>query len=336
MNPESRIFVAGPGTLIGSALVRRLGEQGFTHLVGATDGPDLLDAHAVDRFFAAERPEYVFVAAGRSGGIDANQKYPADLMLENLLVAAHLVPAAWTHGAAKLLYLTSSCTYPKHAPPPMRPESLWTGELEPTSAAYATAKLAGARLCDAYRHQHGARFIVGIPADAFGPGDDFSPESSHVVAALIRRMHDARERGDTALDVWGSGAPRREFIYADDLADACIAAMLRYEGAAPVNLGTGIGTSIRELAELVRDVVGYRGSLWFDTTRPDGMPCKALDSTVLHGLGWRPARDLRAALASTYEWLQARLETTEETGPTGSPRSREGSTLPVRTKHARP
>lgn len=307
MDSGARIYVAGGQTATGSALLRRLAAQGFTQLVGvADDEPDLGDRVAVERFFARERPEYVFVAAGRTAGIGGNQRFPADLMLDNLLVAGHLIPAAYRSGVTKLLYLSSSCTYPKLAPQPFRPGSLWTGPVEPTSGAYAVAKLAGLKLCEAYRQQYGATFITAISADVYGPGDDFSPDNSHVVAALLRRMHEAREADAPAVEIWGSGAPRREFLYVDDLADATIFTMRHYEGDEPLNLGTGVVTSIGELAPLVREVVGYRGELRFDPSRPDGLQFKGLDSTPLREMGWRPGWTLRPGLERTYEWFLER------------------------------
>jgi GDP-L-fucose synthase len=226
-------------------------------------------------------------------------------MIDNLLIAASVLPAACRHGAKTLLYLASSCTYPKLAPQPFRTETLWTGPVEPTSAAYAVAKLAGMTLADAYRRQHGVTFISAIGADAYGPHDDFSPERSHVVGALLRRMHEAREQGAASLEIWGTGTPRREFIYVDDLAAACLFVMRRYDGAAPINLGVGVTRSIAELAHAVRDVVGYQGELRFDTSRPDGMPLKGLDSSALRALGWTPAWELRAGLEATYQWYLA-------------------------------
>jgi GDP-L-fucose synthase len=269
------------------------------------DEPDLLDRSAVEDFFSRARPEYVFVAAGKSAGIGGNQRFPADLMLDNLLVAGHLMPAAAAHGTKKLLYLSSSCTYPKTAAQPLDVSSLWSGPLEPTSAAYAAAKLAGTSLCDAYRRQHGLPFISAIGADAYGPGDDFDPEHAHVVGALIRRIHEARESSGPSVVVWGSGTPRREFIYVDDLADACIFAMRQYDAPEPINLGTGAATSIGELAAMIRDVVAYRGELKFDRSKPDGMPFKGLNSSRLRGMGWQPAVDLRTGLARTYEWFRS-------------------------------
>ncbi len=302
MEKGACIYVAGAETLIGAALVRRLRAQGYTGVLGLDDAPDPADAAGVEAFFARQRPAYVFVAAGKSGGIAANQKRPASLMLDNLRVNANLIDAAHRHGAAKLLYLASSCSYPKHAPQPMHPRSLMTGPLEPTNEAYAVAKIAGLVLCQAYRREYGANFIVGIPANAFGPGDDFHPEEAHVIAALMRRMHAARLSGAPAVEVWGTGTPRREFVFADDLADACIFVMDRYDGEEPINLGGGEEVSIIALARMVQEVVGYAGALRLDTSRPDGMPLKALDSSRLAAMGWRPQTPFRRALEATYAW----------------------------------
>jgi GDP-L-fucose synthase len=301
MDAGARVYVAGAGTFIGGAIARALERAGLS--MPAAGGAGAADPESAARALTNARPDYVFVAAGRTAGIAGNLAAPADLMLDNLLTAGHLIPAAWRAGVKKLLYVSSSCTYPKDAPQPMHPSSLWTGPLEPTSAAYAVAKLAGVTLADAFRRQHGAAFISGIAADAYGPGDDFSPTDSHVVAALMRRMHEARETGAPHVQVWGSGTPQREFIFVDDLADACLFAMRAYDGAAPINLGTGQQTSIRELAETIREVVGYRGALRFDTSRPDGMPFKGLDSSELHRLGWRPRWTLRDGLEATYRAL---------------------------------
>ncbi len=307
MDKEARIYVAGGQTLIGAAILHQLARQGYTNIAGAPGTePDLTDAAQVDAFFAQTTPDYVFLAAGKSGGIRANQKYPAELIYDNLLVACNVVHSAYRHGVKKLLYLASSCTYPRHCPQPMRVEALLTGPLEATNAAYAMAKLAGLKLCQAYRQQYGANFIAGIPASVFGPGDDFSPEDSHVVAALIRKLHEAKVAGAEFVELWGTGAPRREFIFAGDLADACLFVMRKYDDADPINLGGGTDLSIRELAELVREVVGYSGELRFDTSKPDGMPFKALDTSKLREMGWRPRTPFQTALAVTYEWfLQA-------------------------------
>lgn len=312
LTADTRLFVAGRSTMIGAALVRWFEVHGFRALVGIDGEPELTDAGAVDRFFAEMRPEYVIVAAGRAAGIGGNQRYPADLMLDNLQVAAHVIPAAWRHGTTKLLYLASSCAYPKHAPQPLNVDALWTGPLEPTSAAYAVAKLAGLKLCEVYRQQYGARFISAIKADAFGPGDDFTVANSHVVGALMRRMHEARLTGARTVDIWGTGSPRREFIYVDDLADAAVFLTHTYEGPQPINIGTGVSTSVRQLAEILREVVGFTGDLVFDASRPDGMPVKALDSGPLRALGWAPAWELRAALARTYEWFMAHPEACDD------------------------
>jgi GDP-L-fucose synthase len=303
MNADARIYVAGGNTPIGAALHRRLGELEYARVVAVDDEPDLQNRDAVARFFDRTRPEYVFVAGGRTAGIGGNQRFPADLMVDSLLVATTVIPIAGQSGVTKLLYLASSCAYPKLAPQPFRAESLWTGPVESTSAAYATAKLAGIKLCEAYREQQGAPFITAIPADAYGPGDDFSPEDSHVVGALIRRIHEGREQGLARVEIWGSGAPRREFAYVDDLADASVCAMRHYDGIEPLNLGTGVVTSIAELAAAICEVVGYRGELRFDRTKPDGMPFKGLDSTRLREMGWKPRWSLRDGLTRTYEWF---------------------------------
>lgn len=302
MRKHAIIYVAGGQTLIGAAILRQLKQQGYTNIVGKPgEEPDLTDATSVDEFLSRLLPEYVFMAAGKSGGILPNQRYPADLMLDNLLVECNVIRAAYQHRVKKLLYLASSCSYPKHCPQPMRVESLLTGPLEPTNEAYAVAKIAGIKLCQAYRQQYGASFVVGIPANAFGPGDDFSPEDSHVIAALIRKMHEAKLSGAAFVEVWGTGTPRREFIYADDLADACLFVMQNYNGAEPINLGGGTDTSIGELAQLVKEVVGYEGELRFDRSRPDGMPLKVLDSRPLMAMGWKSETSFEKALSATFE-----------------------------------
>lgn len=297
------IYIAGGQTLIGSALLRLLKSQGFTNVVGAPpDEPNLCSAAAVDEFFRRNRPGYVIFAAGKSGGIQANRSFPADLMLDNLLSECHVIDAAHRYGVKKLLYLASSCSYPKHCPQPMRVESMWTGPLEPTNDAYAAAKLAGITLCQAYARQHGDNFICGIPANAFGIEDDFTPEGGHVIPALIGKIHRAKVDSQPTVPIWGSGTPRREFIFADDLADACLFVLREYnETQVPINLGSGMDFSIRETAEQIRDVVGYRGELVFDATKPDGMPLKSLDSAPLTRLGWRARTPIIAALNETYD-----------------------------------
>lgn len=293
--------MAGTGTLIGAGLVDFLRAEGYCNLPGLLE-PDLTSANEVDAFFRATRPEYVFLAAGKSGGIHANQAYPATLMLDNLLTATHVIDAAQRHGVKKLLYLASSCSYPRLAAQPMKVECLLTGPLEPTNEAYALAKLAGLKLCQAYRHEHGANFIACIPANAFGPKDDFSPEDSHVIPGLIRKLDDAREQSLPEFPLWGTGAARREFIYVRDLADACVFAMQHYDAAEPLNLGGGRDLSILELAQTVAEVVGYRGTFRLDPSKPDGMPRKGLDSSKLLQLGWQAKTDFHTALRETYEW----------------------------------
>jgi GDP-L-fucose synthase len=297
---SSSIYVAGAETFIGGALRRRLTDQGFDVLTELE--PDLTDRSAVERFFQRTRPDLVFVAAGKTAGISGNQCSPADLMMDNLLAGTHVISSAWNAGTKRLLYLASSCVYPKAAPQPFCASSLWAGPVEPTSDAYAVAKLAGIRLCEAYRRQHHVNFLTAIAADAYGPGDDFTTDNSHVVAALLRRVHEARTSGAPSVDIWGSGTPRREFIYIDDLADACIFAVHHHDDVEPLNLGTGITSSIAELAEALRAVVGYRGDLRFDPSKPDGMPFKGLDTSPLQRLGWKPKYDLLEGLRRTYGW----------------------------------
>ena len=303
MRAGARVFVAGSATLAGRALVNRLRQDAFEVVGVGDDEPDLHDASRVDWFFSDASPEFVFVAAGAQAGIAGNQHHPADLLLDNLRVATSIIPVAARHEAS-LLYLGSSCVYPKAAPQPFAIESLGTGPLEPTSAAYAQAKLAGMSLVSAYRRQRGSRFIAVIPADVYGPGDDFTPDGAHVAAALLRRIHEARESDAPSIEIWGSGKPRREFLYVDDLADACLFVMRHYSGDVPINIGTGTTTSIAELADLICDIVGYKGNRLFNTSRPDGMPLKGLDSSVLRDLGWRPKWSLRDGLERTYEWFK--------------------------------
>jgi GDP-L-fucose synthase len=304
MKPTSRVFVAGGETLPGSALLDLLPGKGFGTLVGTgRDEPDLTDARQVNAFFADARPEFVFLVGGPSGGIGRNRSHPADLMLDNLLTITNVVSAAHRYQVEKLLYLASSCAYPRQAPQPLQVQSLTTGPLEPTSEAYASAKLAGWKLCQAFRSQYGCRFVTGFPANAFGPHDDFSPDSGHVVPALLRRTHEAKEQGGPTLTVWGSGAPRREFIFSRDLADACLFAMRHYDDDAPINLGGGDDMSIVEVARTIADVVGFRGRLVFDTSKPDGAPRKGLDSSALRALGWRPRTEFQTAVTETYNWF---------------------------------
>ena len=305
MDRHARVFVAGADTMIGAAIITALRRDGYDVLDGIGE-LDLREPASVASFFQRRRPEHVIVAAGRAAGITGNQRYPAELIRDNLLIATHVIHEAWASGTHRLLYLASSCAYPRLAAQPMRTESLLTGPLEATSQSYALAKLAGIQMCEAYRRQYGVEFFAGIGADAFGPGDDVSPEDSHVVAGLMRRIHEAKLAGAGSIDIWGSGNQRREFIYVDDLASACVFAMNEYRGHGPLNLGWGCDTSIRELSLALRDVVGFEGELRFDTSKPDGMPFKALDSTELSTLGWRPSVPFRDGLERTYRWFLRR------------------------------
>ena len=304
MEKDSRIYIAGARTLVGDAICRVLRQHEYGRLI--TDGPDLEDARAVDAFFEGARPEYVFCAAGRVGGIQTNQAIPAELMIDNLRIVSHLIPSAHRHGCRKLLYLASACTYPRLCPQPMKEEYLLTGPFEPTNEFYSVAMLAGLKLCQAYRRQYGADFICGIPANPFGIGDDFDPAASHVIAALIRRMHEAKEQGAEFIEVWGTGKARRDFLFADDLADACVFVMNRYSGLDPINLAGETDVSIVELARAVKDVTGFEGEIRFDASKPDGMPVKVLDASKLKALGWAPRVAFPEALRRTYEWFLGR------------------------------
>jgi GDP-L-fucose synthase len=303
MDSTSKIFVAGHRGLVGSAIVRRLEQGGFVNLLTRTRAElELTDAASVDAFFATERPEYVFLAAAKVGGIQANSRYPVDFLRENLLLQTHVIDAAYRHGARKLMFLGSSCIYPKHAPQPMSEDCLLTGVLEPTNEAYAIAKIAGLELCKAYRHQHGFNAIAVMPTNLYGPGDNFNLENAHVLPALLRKCHEAHLQQAKSMVVWGSGTPRREFLHVDDLADACLYLMRHYDEEGLLNIGWGEDVSIRELADMIARVVGFGGALSFDASRPDGTPRKLLDTTRLSALGWKPRIALDAGLRTTYEW----------------------------------
>jgi GDP-L-fucose synthase len=300
---QAPVFVAGHGGLVGSAIVRRLEADGFVDLrtVGR-DALDLRDQAAVDVWFDAERPRYVFLAAGTVGGIHANSTRPAEFLYDNLMIHSTVVQAAHRTGVDKLLYLGSSCIYPRHADQPITEDALLAGPLEPTNEGYALAKIAGIKLCETYRRQYGDDFISAMPTNLYGPGDNFDLEGGHVLPALMRRFHEAREAGDGSVTVWGTGTARREFLHVDDLADACLFLMDRYSEAGHVNVGTGVDLTIRELAETVRDLVHPEGKLVFDTSRPDGMPRKVLDVSRLTDLGWTATTSLADGLADTYRW----------------------------------
>jgi GDP-L-fucose synthase len=310
MSRQSRIYVAGHQGLVGSAILRRLKADSSENLLVRTrEELDLTDTLAVEAFFEAEKPEYVFLAAARVGGILANATYPVDFLSDNLMMELNVINAAHRHGTKKLLFLGSSCIYPKFAPQPMKEEYLLTGELEPTNEPYAIAKIAGVKLCQAYREQHGADFISVMPTNLYGPGDNFDTETSHVLPALIRRFHEAKERGEPEVAVWGTGTPRREFLYVDDLADACVFLMNEHSGSTPLNVGVGKDLSIGELASLVSRVVGYGGRIVYDTSRPDGTPRKLLDVSKLDALGWRARTPLQEGVEQTYRWFANTLPT---------------------------
>lgn len=304
MNKDARIFVAGHRGLVGSALIRRLRDDGFTNLLNRTSAElDLRNQAAVEEFFRFELPDYVFLAAAKVGGIHANNSYPADFIRDNLQIQSNIIDSAYRHGTQKLLFLGSSCIYPKLAPQPIHESSLLTGPLEPTNEWYAIAKIAGLKMCQAYRRQYGFNAICVMPTNLYGPGDNFDLQNSHVLPALIRKFHDARQRGDAKVTVWGTGTPRREFLHVDDLADACLFLMTRYESEEPVNVGRGEDISIRDLAALVREITGFSGQLEFDATKPDGTPRKLLDVSRMTALGWKPRISLQAGIESTYEWF---------------------------------
>ena len=305
MTPQHRIFVAGHGGLVGSAILRRLERDGCANVLTATrEQLDLRDQAAVNYWFRASRPEYVFLAAGTVGGILANSTRPAEFIYDNMMIHATVVHASHLFGVKKLLYLGSSCIYPREARQPMGEGMLLTAPLEPTNEPYAVAKIAGSKLCEAYRRQYCCDFISAMPTNLYGPHDNFDLTSSHVLPALIRKFHDAKMDGRGDVTIWGTGSPRREFLHVDDLADACVFLMRHYSDAGHVNVGTGEDLTIRELADLVRDVVHSPARLVFDAAKPDGAPRKLLDVTRLHRLGWRHRIALRDGIATTYDWFR--------------------------------
>lgn len=304
MNKSARIYVAGHRGLVGSAIVRRLERDGYDNLLLKSSAElDLRKPDAVDDFFQRERPEFVFLAAAKVGGILANNSYPADFLRDNLQIQTNVIDAAYRVGTQKLMFLGSSCIYPKFAPQPIPESSLLTGPLEPTNEAYAIAKIAGLKMCQAYRRQYGFNAISVMPTNLYGPGDNFHLENSHVLPALIRKFHDAKTHGHGSVVVWGTGSPRREFLHSDDFADACLFLMRQYESEELLNVGWGEDVSIRELAELVRVVTGYSGRIEFDSSKPDGTPRKLLDVTKLNELGWQPSIKLRSGLEQSYRWF---------------------------------
>src|SRR5881394_3947460 len=306
MQKSEKIFVAGHRGMVGSALIRAFEAAGFSKLLKRDRSElDLGDSAAVSKFFAKEKPEVVIFAAAKVGGIKANNDQPVEFLLENLRVQNNVIAAAHENGARKLLFLGSSCIYPKLAPQPIPESALLSGPLEPTNEAYAIAKIAGVKLCQAFSREYGANFISAMPTNLYGPNDNFDLETSHVLAALMRKAHEAKVRKDQKLIVWGTGQPRREFLHVDDLAPACLLLLEKYDSPDIVNVGFGEDISIRELAELICEVVGFDGELAWDTSKPDGTPRKLLDVTKLRALGWKPAIPLRDGIARTYQWFVA-------------------------------
>jgi len=306
MKPDARVFVAGHAGLVGSAVLRRLEAEDCSRILTATrEQLDLRDQAAVNYWFRANRPEYVFLVAGTVGGILANSTRPAEFIYDNMMIHATVVHAAHLFPVRRLLYLGSSCIYPRGCPQPMKEEHLLSGYLEPTNEPYAIAKIAGIKLCQAYRKQYGCDFISAMPTNLYGPNDNFDLNASHVLPALIRKFHDAKTAGGREVVVWGTGSPRREFLHVDDLADACVYLMRHYDAPEHINVGTGIDLTIRELAEAVRAIVHPQAEIAFDASKPDGTPRKLLDVSRLHALGWRHKIELHQGIASSYEWFLA-------------------------------
>lgn len=307
MEKEAKIFVAGHRGMVGSAIVRALEKEGYHRLIKRTSKElDLRNQSAVADFFAEEQPEYVFLAAAKVGGIVANNTYRADFLYENLMIQTNVIHQAYIQNIKKLLFLGSSCIYPKLAPQPLQEDYLLTGTLEPTNEPYAIAKIAGIKMCEAYRSQYGCNFISAMPTNLYGINDNYHPQNSHVLPALIRRFHEAKIVGSSEVSIWGTGSPLREFLYADDLGEACVFLMQNYDEEQFINVGVGEDMSIRDLAYLVREIVGYHGELRFDTSKPDGTPRKLMDVNKLHALGWRHKTSLREGISLAYEDFKKR------------------------------
>ncbi len=313
MEQQDKIYIAGHNGMVGSAIRRHLTQNGYQHLLLRTSKElDLRNQEAVNRFFEKERPDYVFLAAAKVGGIYANNTFRADFLYENLMIESNIIHAAWKNGVKKLLFLGSSCIYPKLAPQPLNEDALLTGPLESTNEPYAIAKIAGIKLCEAYRDQYGANFISVMPTNLYGKGDNYHPVNSHVLPGLIRRFHESAENNTDEIVVWGSGTPKREFLYADDLAEACFFLMQQYNERGLVNIGTGEDQTIAELAEIIKETTGYKGKIVFDTTKPDGTPRKLMDVSKLHALGWHHSIPLREGIKMAYQdFLQTQQLVTE-------------------------
>ena len=302
MEKQAKIYVAGHRGMVGSAIVRALQKNGYTNLVLKTSKElDLRSQQAVSDFFATERPAYVFLAAAKVGGIVANNTYRADFLYENLAIQNNVIHAAYVNQVTKLMFLGSSCIYPKLAPQPLKESYLLTGLLEPTNEPYAIAKIAGIKMCEAYRAQYGCNFISVMPTNLYGPNDNYDLQNSHVLPAMIRKFHEAKESGDQSMELWGTGSPMREFLYADDLAEACLFLMETYNESELVNIGTGVDVTIKELAETVQEIVGFTGEIKWDTNRPDGTPRKLMDVSKLHGLGWKHHIELSQGIQLAYQ-----------------------------------
>lgn len=303
MDKQSKIYVAGHRGMVGSAIVRNLKDKGYTNIIGKTSKElNLMRQDEVERFFEVEKPDYVFLAAAKVGGIHANNTYPAEFIYNNLMIESNIIHSAYKYGVKKLLFLGSSCIYPKMAPQPIKEEYLLTGSLEPTNEAYAIAKIAGIELCKFYRRQYGCDFISAMPTNLYGINDNFDLETSHVMPALIRKFHEAKINGDKEVVMWGTGKPKREFLYVDDLADACVHLMSNYSDETHVNVGTGEDVEIRELAQIIKEVVGYEGEIVNDLSKPDGTPRKLLDVSLLESTGWKYSTKLKDGIFKVYEW----------------------------------
>ncbi|UZQ84538.1 GDP-L-fucose synthase [Thermoclostridium stercorarium] len=303
MEKDSRIYVAGHTGMVGSAIVRCLERNGYHNIIKRTHKElDLTDQAECEKFFRQEKPEYVFLAAAKVGGIHANNTYPADFITENLLIECNVIQSAFKNNVKKLMFLGSSCIYPKLCPQPIKEEYLLTGPLEPTNEAYAIAKIAGIKMCQSYNKQYGTRYISVMPANLYGINDRFDENNSHVIPAMIIKFHKAKTEKRPFVELWGTGKPLREFLYVDDMAEACIYLMQHYDGSDPVNIGSGQEISIRELAEIIRDVVGYTGEVVFDATKPDGTPRRILDNSKITAMGWKPKTDIREGIKMEYEY----------------------------------
>ena len=305
MQKQNKIYVAGHRGLVGSAIVRALQAQGYNNLIlRAHKELDLLDQKTITDFFQKEKPEYVFLAAARVGGILANKTYPADFIYQNLQVQNNVIHNSYLHGVRKLLFLGSSCIYPRNCPQPIKEEYLLTGPLEPTNEPYAIAKIAGIKMCQSYNRQYGANFISVMPTNLYGPNDNFDLENSHVLPALIRKFHEAKTNNQKEVVVWGTGAAKREFLHVDDLAEACVFLMNNYDSSEIINIGAGEDVTIKELAEMIKEVIGFTGDIMWDATKPDGTPRKLLDVSKLHNLGWKHKIGLSEGLKMAYEWYK--------------------------------